>query len=320
MRHLVVGGAGFIGSRTVTRLLLEKRAAAVTIYDNYSSEPESADNRLRDVLDHPGLTIAREDVKDVCRLTEAMRGCDMVWHFASNPDIAKAMTDPTVDFREGTALTQNVAEAMRVSGTTNLIYASGSGVYGDAGEIPTGENFTPMHPVSTYGASKLAGEALICSYCYMFGMTARVYRFANVVGPGQTHGVGFDFARRLRTDPSRLRILGDGRQSKSYIHVDDVLDAIFHTESHAAKPFDVYNVATENYITVREIADLSVELAGLRSEAVAYEFTGGDRGWKGDVPVVRFDLSKILETGWHAKRGSRDALAAAIRKMLEEPV
>ncbi len=319
MRHLVIGGAGFIGSHTVIRLLLEKHATAVTIYDNYSSDPGSADNRLKDVLDHRKLTIIREDVKDMCRLTEAMRGCDAVWHFASNPDIAKAMTDPTVDFREGIALTQNVVEAMRVSGTTNLVYASGSGVYGDAGEVPTRENFTPMRPVSTYGASKLAGEALICSYCYMFGMSARVYRFANVVGPGQTHGVGFDFARRLRTDPSRLRILGDGRQSKSYIHVDDVIDAIFHTESHAAKPFDVYNVATEDYISVREIADLAVELAGLGSETVTYEFTGGERGWKGDVPVVRFDVSKILETGWHAKRGSRDALADAIRNMLDEP-
>ncbi|OPY58125.1 MAG: UDP-glucose 4-epimerase [Syntrophorhabdaceae bacterium PtaU1.Bin034] len=205
---------------------------------------------------------------------------------------------------------------MRLSGASDLVYASGSGVYGDAGEQPVGETFAPMEPVSTYGASKLAGEALICSYCHMFGMMARAYRFANVVGGGQTHGVGFDFTRRLLADPSRLRILGDGYQSKSYIHVDDVLDAIFHTASHAAKPFDVYNVATGDYITVREIADLSVDLAGLRRETVSYEFTGGDRGWKGDVPVVRFDISKILKTGWRPKRGSRDALADAIREML----
>lgn len=317
MRHLVIGGAGFIGSHTARRLLLGKPASTVTIYDNYSSDPENADYRLRDVLGHPGLTVVRDDVKNLSRLTEAMGGCCTVWHFASNPDIAKAMTDPTVDFREGTALTQNVVEAMRISGVTDLIYASGSGVYGDAGEEPMGETFTPMQPVSTYGASKLAGEALICSYCHMFGITARVYRFANVVGGGQTHGVGFDFTRRLLADLSRLKILGDGYQSKSYIHVDDVLEAIFHTASHAAKPFDVYNVATGDCITVREIADLSADLAGLRRETVSYEFTGGDRGWKGDVPVVRFDISKILRTGWRPKQGSREALAMAIREMLD---
>ncbi len=316
MRHLVIGGAGFIGSHTTRRLLLDKRASVVTVYDNYSSDPENAAYRLRDVLGHSGMTVVRDDVKNVTRLAEVMRGCDVVWHFASNPDIAKAMTDPTVDFREGTALTQNVVEAMRLSGAANLIYASGSGVYGDAGGQPVGETFSPMEPVSTYGASKLAGEALICSYCHMFGMTARAYRFANVVGGGQTHGVGFDFARQLLADPSRLRILGDGYQSKSYIHVDDILDAILHTAPHAAKPFDVYNVATGDYITVREIADLSVELAGLKRQTVSYEFTGGVRGWKGDVPVVRFDISKILKTGWRPKRGSRDAMADAIREML----
>ncbi|MDR1514239.1 MAG: NAD-dependent epimerase/dehydratase family protein [Synergistaceae bacterium] len=312
---VVVGGAGFIGSHVTKRLLKENIADYVKVYDNFSSGTES---HLSEIMGDSRLSVVRGDVKDIEYLTEAFVSADQVWHFASNPDIAKAMSQPDVDFWEGTYLTNNVLEAIRRTSVKELIYASGSGVYGETGHLATGENYSPMRPTSTYGASKLAGEALICAYCHMFDLNARAYRFANVVGPKQTHGVGFDFVRRLRENPEKLKILGDGRQSKSYIHVEDVIDAILTSGNHAQKPFDVFNVATGDYITVKEIADLALEVMNLSKNRVFYEYAGGDRGWKGDVPIVRFDLSKIHITGWKSKLNSKEALRSAMLAMREE--
>ena len=245
-----------------------------------------------------------------------MAGHDLVFHFASNPDIARAVTEPDIDFWEGTYLTQNVLEAMRRNGVKRLLYASGSGIYGDTGLLEVAENYAPMTPISTYGASKLGCEALLCAYCHMFGIAGRAFRFANVVGPRQTHGVAYDFIRRLREDPGRLRILGDGQQSKSYIHVDDVLNAMLLVHRLGGEGFDAFNVATGDYITVREIADLVVNRLGLKH--VAYEFTGGDRGWKGDVPIVRFSTAKIRALGWTNQRTSHQAMADAVASMIAD--
>jgi UDP-glucose 4-epimerase len=248
----------------------------------------------------------------------AMAGCDTVFHLAANPDIAKAVTQPDIDFWEGTYLAQNVLEAMRVNGVGRILYASGSGVYGENAAVAFSEGYGPCFPISTYGASKLACEALISAYCHMFGMEGRAFRIANIVGPRQTHGVGYDFVRRLRADPTRLRLLGDGSQSKSYIHVDDVLSAIFTVAEKCDGCFDVFNVATDDYITVKEIADIAVAVAGIDPSGVQYEFTGGDRGWKGDVPIVRFDASRMKAFGWRAARSSREAVRDAITSMRDE--
>jgi UDP-glucose 4-epimerase len=245
-----------------------------------------------------------------------MRKHETVIHLASNPDIARAATEPDIDFREGTFLTQQVLEAMRVNGTPRLLYASGSGVYGDLGETEANENYSPMIPVSTYGASKLAGEALIASYCAMFGIRATAFRFGNVVGPRQTHGVGFDFVRRLLTDPTRLPILGDGSQSKSYIHVSDVVNAVMLAHTWRKQPFEVFNVATGDYISVTQIAELAVEVTGLEPGSVKFEYTGGDRGWKGDVPVVRLNTDRIRSLGWSCRRTSRQALCVSMTALL----
>jgi len=314
MRYFVAGGAGFIGSHLVHRLI-NTTTVTVTVYDNFSSGRMW---HLEPHLESPRLSILRGDIKDLTTLTAAMRGHDVVYHFASNPDIAKAVQQPDIDFWEGTYLTQNILEAMRITGVKKVIYASGSGVYGETGELAVPEDYAPMQPISTYGASKLAGEALICAYCHIFDMVGRVYRFANVVGPRQTHGVGFDFIRRLRRDPTRLHILGDGKQSKSYIHVDDVLDAITWTDGRSQERFDVFNVATDDYITVTEIAYIAIEVLDLSVESVELTYTGGRRGWIGDVPVVRFDLTKIHSMGWRAKRTSRQALRDAMQAMLAE--
>jgi UDP-glucose 4-epimerase len=241
-----------------------------------------------------------------------------VIHLASNPDIAAAVTDPDIDFREGTALTRNVVEAMRRSGARRILYASGSGVYGDLGQKEVDEDFGPLQPISTYGASKLAGEALIGSYCFMFDLTGVAFRFGNVVGPRQTHGVGFDFVKRLLQDPTRLKILGDGTQSKSYVHVSEVVEAVLCANRCSSRPFDVFNVATGDYVTVREIADLALEVLHLEPGQVRYEFTGGCRGWKGDVPVVRFKTDKIMRLGWRCRYSTREALRKSLLEMLAD--
>lgn len=313
-RVLIAGGAGFIGSH-FTDALLARGAAGVTLYDDFSSGKEwhyahhAADPRLK---------VVREKVEHLDALTEAMKGHGVVIHLASNPDIAKAMTDPTVDFHQGTALTHCVVEAMRRAGAKRLLYASGSGVYGDLGTLEAEEDHGPLVPVSTYGASKLAGEALISSYCYMFGLTACAFRFGNVVGPRQTHGVGFDFVRRLRQEPTQLRILGDGSQSKSYVLVTDVVAAVLLAYEKETAPYRVFNVATGDYITVKQIADLAVECAGLAPASVRYDFTGGDRGWKGDVPVVRLSTARIQSLGWRCGHTSREALRTSMLAMLAE--
>jgi UDP-glucose 4-epimerase len=315
MKAFVTGGAGFIGSHLVNRLLNSRKAERVIVYDNFTSGQK---NYLQPLASDPRLAVVEADLKDAGRVREAMGGCDTVFHLAANPDIAKAITQPDIDFWEGTYLTQNVLEAMRQTGATQIFYTSGSGVYGEDPAVDFSESYGPCIPISTYGASKLASESLIAAYCHMFGLVARVFRFANVVGPRQTHGVGYDFVRRLRGDPTALRVLGDGTQKKSYIHVDDVLEAIFTVAAHATKPYEVFNVATDDYVTVREIADLAVAMERLQPGTVTYDFTGGDRGWKGDVPIVRFDCSKITALGWRNRRSSTEALRDAMEAMREE--
>lgn len=314
MRSLVTGGAGFIGSHLVHRLIQE-REAFVTVYDNFSSGREW---HLADLEGSSSLLVVRADIEDLGTLTNAMRGQERVFHLASNPDIAKAMVDPTIDFWQGTYLTQNVLEAMRLAAVRKLVYSSGSGVYGDAGLTRVSEDYAPMQPISTYGASKLAGEALVSAYTHLFGIGALVFRFANVVGPRQTHGVAYDFIRQLRENPGGLKILGDGSQSKSYIHVDDVVDAMLLAIEHASRPFECYNVATDDYVTVDEIAEMVIEIMGLSRDEVEIAHSGGERGWKGDVPIVRFDLTKIHSLGWAAKSTAREAMRDSIRCLLDE--
>lgn len=314
-RFFLVGGAGFIGSHLVDRLLDDAATPRVTVYDNFTSgerwhlEHHRGDSRL---------DVVEADVRDLESLVDAMDGHDVVVHLASNPDIARAATEPAIDFDLGTSLTHHVVEAARRTSAGRIIYASGSGVYGDLGSLEVDEDWGPLVPISTYGASKLAGEALICSYCFMFDLSGVSFRFGNVVGPRQTHGVGFDFVRKLIADPSRLEILGDGTQSKSYIHVEDILDAVLTGHESAPGPYAVYNVATGDYITVREIAELAVECLGLDPGDVRFEFTGGDRGWRGDVPVVRLNTERIRALGWSNTRSSREAIQESLAAMLDE--
>jgi UDP-glucose 4-epimerase len=314
-RFFIAGGAGFIGSHFTDRLLAGAEVKQVTLYDNFSSGREwHYAAHLRD----PRFAVRRGDVKDLASLRAAMDGHDVVIHLASNPDIARAATEPDIDFREGTYLTQNVVEAMRTTSAKRILYASGSGVYGDLGTVEAKEDQGALLPISTYGASKLAGEALIASYCHMFGLSACVFRFGNVVGPRQTHGVGFDFVRRLLREPGHLQILGDGSQSKSYIHVTDVVEAVLLAHEASPKSFEAYNVATGDYITVREIAAVALQVLGLTPEGTRLVFGTENRGWKGDVPVVRLDVGRIQSLGWRCRRNTREALRDSMNQMLDD--
>jgi UDP-glucose 4-epimerase len=314
-RFFIAGGAGFIGGHVVDRLLADADVDRVSIYDNYSSgrrwHHAAHDN-------DPRLTAVEGDVRDLATLRDAMEGHDVVIHLASNPDIAAAVTNPAIDFDQGTMLTHNVLEAMRTTSAHRILYASGSGVYGDLGHLEVHEDHGPLRPVSTYGASKLAGEALVSAYVAMFGFTACMFRFGNVVGARQTHGVGFDFVRRLRKDPTCLTILGDGSQSKSYIDVGDVVAAVLLAHRATSQPYQAYNVATGDSITVTEIAGLAVHVLGLDRAKVRFDYTGGARGWKGDVPVVRLDTRRIRALGWRPRAGSAEALLNAMRALAEE--
>lgn len=311
-RIFVAGGAGFIGSHLV-EALLQRSAVHVVVYDNLTSGTKS---RLGSVLGHDRLQLVIGDIQAFDELVAAMQGCDHLYLLASNPDIAAATADPGIDFWQGTYLTHNILEAMRLNDVSRITYSSGSGVYGDQGETEVDEEFGPLIPISTYGASKLASEAMIAAYAHMLGIDAMVFRFANVVGPRQTHGITYDFVRRLRQDPARLEILGDGSQSKSYIHVTDVVAAMMLVSEQGWQGLEIFNVATGDYITVAEIADLVVERMGLRR--TRYSYTGGDRGWKGDVPIVRLRSSKLEARGWRCAHTSREAIIASIDANIAE--
>lgn len=310
MKYFITGGAGFIGSHMVDALI---KRGEVTVFDNLTSGKLDYISRYQT---DDKFKFVNADLKDLNRLNGAMAGHNFVYHFASNPDIARGVLKTDLDLIEGTMLTYNVLEAMRLNGLKKIIYSSGSGVYGDVGTTPTPENFGPLLPISMYGASKMACEGLISAFCHLFDMQAWIFRFANVVGKRQTHGVGFDFIRKLRADPARLQILGEGNQSKSYIHVHDVIDAILFVLERAKDRVNIFNVATSDYITATEIAQIVVKEMGL--ENVNFEYTGGDRGWRGDVPIVRFNLSKIHSYGWKARLSSIEAIRKAVQEMLKD--
>ncbi len=309
-KYFITGGAGFIGAH-LTNFLLDNSPSKVTVYDNfcngrlYPLESKIKDDRLE---------IINGDVKDLGRLANAMAGHSVIYHFASNADIAAAANDPTIDFWNGTYLTHNVLEAMRINKIKKILFTSGSGVYGEVPNLPIPENYDEMIPISTYGSCKLSSESLISAYSHMFEITGIVVRFANVVGPQQTHGVAYDFIRRLTHDPTQLRILGDGRQCKPYIHVSDIIEALKVLESKFDTGYNVFNVGSSDNLTVKEIADIIVKKMELKD--VKYNFTGGSRGWKADVPNYQLDTSKIRNLGWENKLDSYEAVENAVSSML----
>jgi len=308
---LITGGVGFIGSHLAARLLA--RGDQVVVYDNLSA---GSIDRIESCLSDPRFQFVKGELLDFQQVSHVVKGAEIVFHMASNPDISKSMIQTDLDLRLGVMTLYNVLESMRLSGCNKVFFPSGSGVYGDVGPTPTSEDFAPMRPVSMYGASKLACEAMISAFCHMFDMQAWIGRLANIVGSRQTHGVILDFVKKLERDQKRLQILGDGKQSKPFLHVSECVDAIQTMIEKSKETINVFNVAPDDSIEVREIAQIVVEEMGLTG--IRFEYSGGKRGWKGDVPVVRMDTTKLRRIGWMNKLSSGEAVRLAAQELISE--
>ncbi len=303
-RVLVTGAAGFIGSHLTDRLL--DMGAEVVGYDNLSGGNMDF---LTEAMGNSRFSFIKGDVLDTSALTDAIKGIDIVFHLAANPDVRLGERDSRVHFRQNVEATQNVIEVMRQSGVRNIVFTSTSTVYGEADMIPTPESYGPTIPISLYGASKLASEAMISSFCHTYDMRAVIYRFANVVGPRSTHGVTYDFVNKLRKDPNKLVILGNGRQKKSYTHIHDTIDAIIFGVENGRDRVEIFNMGSEDYIDVVKVADIVTGVMGLKN--VEYEFTGGvdgGAGWKGDVKVMQLSIEKLKKMGWRPKYDSAESV------------
>ncbi|MCD6447800.1 MAG: NAD-dependent epimerase/dehydratase family protein [Thermoplasmata archaeon] len=310
MKALVTGGAGFIGSHLIDALL--SKGYEVSCIDNFSSgKREFIEHNLERIELYEGDLLRQKDI------SKAIDGCDVVFHLAANPDVRIGAINTRTHLDNGILATYNLLEEMRRKDINKIVFTSSSTVYGEASIIPTPENYGPLIPISLYGAAKLAAEALISSYCHTFDMEAIIYRFANVVGPRSTHGVIYDFIKKLRKNPQELEILGDGKQRKSYLYVDDCIDAMLFGMEKAKGKVEIFNIGSEDWVEVKEIADIVSEEMGLKPE---YRFTGGidGRGWKGDVKFMRLDISKLKNMGWKPKYSSREAIRLTAKWLIEE--
>jgi UDP-glucose 4-epimerase len=308
----VTGGAGFIGSHLVDRLLSEGHG--VTVIDNLS---QGYVGNLARAKKNPRFKFVRGDVTREKECMSAAAGCDAVFHLAANPEVRLA--DAKVHFRQNLYATYCVLEAAAASGAREFVFTSTSTVYGEAGQVPTSESFSPMAPISMYGTCKLASEALVAGYCLSRGMRGTVLRLANVVGARAGQGVVVDFVRKLGSNPRRLEILGDGTQTKSYLLVDDCVEAVVRTIEAERGNCEVYNVGSEDAIDVDTVARAVVQEMGLKG--VEFVHTGGvdgGRGWVGDVKRMWLDISKLKALGWAPSHGSSESVREAARALLGE--
>jgi UDP-glucose 4-epimerase len=309
--HLVTGGAGFIGSHLVDSLV--SMGNSVRVLDNFSSGREEF---LEHHKDNEKVEIFRADLLDLESVKIAMKGIETVHHLAANPDIRLGTEVTDTDLKQGTIATYNVLEAMRHNGVKRISFSSSSAVYGEANVMPTPETYGPILPISLYGASKLASEALISSWCGTFGGEAWIHRFANIVGPRGTHGVIFDFIHKLKNNPNRLEVLGNGLQEKSYMSAEDCVKAMVHLIQHDSGNVSLYNLGTGDTCSVRRIAEIVVEESGLQN--VSIEYTGGDRGWAGDVPKTSLDVERLFSTGFEPTMHSEDAIRYTAKELIKE--
>jgi UDP-glucose 4-epimerase len=305
MNAFVTGAAGFIGSTLVDRLLAEGHA--VIGYDNLSTGQETF---LAEAMRSPAFRLVRGDTLDPRALSEAMAGVSTVFHLAANADVRFGTDHPRKDLEQNTIATFNVLEAMRANGVSRIAFASTGSIYGEAPVIPTPEHAPFPVQTSLYGASKLACEGLIQAYCEGFGMQAWIFRFVSILGERYTHGHVFDFYRSLRADPSRLRVLGDGTQRKSYLYVHDCIGAIFAALERAGEKVNIFNLGTDEYCALNESI---AWICGHLDAAPALEYTGGDRGWIGDNPFIFLDTTKIRALGWRPRLSIRESVIRTLQ-------
>ena len=307
MFDVVTGGAGFIGSHLVDTLVAQGNE--VLVIDSLCAGRRECIARH---IDNGAARFVRADLLDD-GWQEHIDGADRVFHLAADPDVRQSAINPDPTMQNNIMATYRVLEAMRRYEVTELVFTSTSTVYGDATVIPTPEDYAPLLPISVYGASKLACEALISSYCYSFGMKSWIYRFANIVGERSGHGVITDFIRKLRENPAELEILGDGKQAKSYLEVHECVAAMLFA-LRTRGTVNIFNIGSEDWIDVKSIAEIVAEEMHLPD--VKFRFTGGERGWVGDVPRMQLSIERIKGKRWKPELGSRESVRLAARDLV----
>jgi UDP-glucose 4-epimerase len=315
MRIVVTGAAGFIATNLLERLLGEGHE--VHGIDNFFlGKPEYVARSL----EKPGFTFHEFDLLDRDRIVALFQRLrpEMVWHLAANSDISYGTSYTDFDLKGGTLVTYNLLEAMRMAGSKQLVFSSSGAIYGEPTVLPTPENYGPLFPISFYAASKIASETLITAFAATYQMRCWIFRFGNIIGGYPTHGVIHDFVLKLQRDPTRLEILGDGTQSKPYVHVQDCLDGMMFGHDAAKELVNCYNLAVSDWTSVNQIAEWTIEAMGFDAQNVAVTRTGGSRGWPGDVPKVRLDTARMTALGWTPKMGSDEAVRRAIKETVAQ--
>jgi UDP-glucose 4-epimerase len=307
---VVTGGAGAIGSVLVRELLA--RGREVRVIDNLSG----GRREHLPSLDTKGLSLTVADVKDPTRCSSLFEGAAEVWHLAANSDIRRGTNNPRLDLEDGVLASYCVLEEARRHDVPHAVFSSSSVVYGFPTVFPTPESYGPLRPESLYAAAKLASEAFFSAYAYSYGLRVHMFRFANIIGPAMTHGVLYDFFAKLRADPSRLEVLGDGRQAKSYLRTEDCVAAMLLASDTTPEPVNIFNLGTADRISVREIAEKVVAAHGGRARI---EYTGGAQGWVGDVPQQLLAIDRILALGWRPRWTSATAVDKSIAELMTVP-
>jgi UDP-glucose 4-epimerase len=308
MKCFVTGGAGFIGSNLVDKLIQKNHK--VTVFDDLSSGKKEFINHH---LKNPNFNFIKADLIDSEKIISEIKNHDVVFHIAANPDVRLGAQKPDIAKKDIIA-TYTLLEAMRINDIKKIVFSSSSTIYGETPPIPLSENYGPLLPISVYGAAKLAAEGLISSYSHTYDMQGWIYRFANVVGERGTHGVIVDFINKLRKNPKELEILGDGKQKKPYLYVTECVDGIIYGFENSNEEINYFNLGVNSATQVTKIAELVVEEMGLKN--VEFKFTGGSRGWKGDVPQFQFNISKITKLGWTPTLTSDETIRKAIQVIL----
>ena len=310
MFDVVTGGAGFIGSHLVDTLVAQGNE--VLVIDSLCA------GRKETIARHIDSCKVRFLQKDLLAdgWQDSIEGGDRLFHLAADPDVRQSAVNPDPTIQYNIMATYRVLEAMRQHHVPEMVFTSTSTVYGDATVIPTPENYTPLEPISVYGASKLACESLISAYCHSFGMKAWTFRFANIIGSRSGHGVLTDFIKKLEQNPKELEILGDGKQTKSYLEVHECVAAMLFAVGHSRDTVNIFNVGSEDWIDVKSIAEIVTDEMHLSD--TKFRFTGGERGWVGDVPRMQLSVDKIKALRWKPQLGSRESVRIAVQAMLAE--
>jgi UDP-glucose 4-epimerase len=310
MFDVVTGGAGFIGSHLVDALVSQGRKVVVI-----DSLRDGRREYIARHIDDGSIRFIHCDLLDG-GWQDSLNGAARVWHLAADPDVRQSAATPDSAMRNNVIVTYRVLEAMREHHVPDLVFTSTSTIYGDAAVIPTPEDYTQPEPISVYGASKLACEALISAYSHSFGMRSWRFRFANIIGPRSGHGVIVDFVKKLRKNPRELEILGDGKQTKSYLDVHECVDAMLFAVSRAQDAVNTFNIGSEDWVDVRTIADIIVE--EMQISGVKYRLTGGDRGWVGDVPRMQLSVERLKALGWKPRLGSLESVRRAVQATVSD--